>query len=338
MPGSHGQFARPDLSNSVLTSGLTGQHSGGEIPSPGSQSMEISMPDVKNPLTGACRLTIVLGLCTLALVGCGKKEQGASGSGQVVAHVGDEVITNQEFENELRLANVPPNRQKDPAVVKQILGELVLRKYLLQQALSAKLDREPGVLLDLLRARTQVLATAYVARTVSAKPITQVDVDNYIAANPLKFANRQVLATEQIVFPIGSGSQAIIDDNKDAKSLDEVDQRLTIMGVPHNRAVGALDSGEIPEEFFRNIEEKKADAVFFVRSGPNGVFFIVKGEELRPLQGEAAANAARQFIRADRFKAETGIASVSANLEARYEGEYATIMGPASGASAGARN
>jgi EpsD family peptidyl-prolyl cis-trans isomerase len=299
--------------------------------------MEILMPDAWYPVTGACRLTIVLSLCALALAGCGKKDQGASSGGQIVAHVGDEVVTTQEFENELRLANVPPNRQKDPAVVRQILGEMVLRKYLLQQALAAKLDREPGVLLDLLRARTQVLSTAYVARAVGAKPLTQVEVDTYIAANPLKFSNRQVLTSEQIVFPIGSGSQAIIDDNKDAKSLDEVDQRLTILGVPHNRAVGALDSSEVPEDFFRTIEAKKADSVFFVRSGPNGVFFIVKSEEPRPLQGEAAANAARQFIRADRFKAETGMASVSANLEARYEGEYATIMGPASGL-AGAKN
>lgn len=296
------------------------------------------MSDAWMPLTGPRHLTIVLGMCALALVGCGKKGQGASSSGQVVAHVGDEVVTTQEFENELRLANVPPNRQKDPAVVKRILGELVLRKYLLQQALAAKLDREPSVLLELLRARTQVLATAYVSRAVNARPITEIDVDSYIAANPLKFANRQLLASEQIVFPIGSGSQAIIDDNKDAKSLDEVDQRLTIMGVPHNRAVGALDSSEIPEDFFRAIEAKKADSVFFTRSGPNGVFFIVKSEEARPLQGEAAANAARQFIRADRFKAETGMASVSANLEAKYEGEYATIMGTASGSPAGAKN
>jgi hypothetical protein len=31
-------------------------------------------------------------------------------------------------------------------------------------------------------------------------------------------------------------------------------------------------------------------------------------------------------MRADRLKAETGMASVSANLDAKYEGEYAAIM------------
>ena len=35
---------------------------------------------------------------------------------------------------------------------------------------------------------------------------------------------------------------------------------------------------------------------------------------------------ARQFIRADNVNAELGAASVAANLEAKYQGEYATIM------------
>src|SRR5207244_2433903 len=125
----------------------------------------------------------------------------------------------------------------------------------------------------------------------------------------------------------GANSQTIIDDNREAKSLDEVGQKLTAMGVPHNRSMGSINSGDIPEDFFRLIQAKKADNVFFIRSGSNGVFFTVKTEEARPLTGEAAANVARQLLRADRIKAEAAMASVSANLEAKYEGEYATIMG-----------
>jgi len=279
-------------------------------------------------LANGCRVILAVGLCAIALAGCGKKDQAATAPrGQVVARVGDEVVTIQELENEFRWANIPAEKQKDPAIVKQVLSELVLRKYLLQQAINAKLDREPGVLLDLLRARAQVLATAFISRTVSAKPITQTEVDRYIANNPLKFANRQMLMSEQIVFPIGPNTQTIVDNNKDAKSLDEVDQKLTIMGVPHNRSTGTLNSGEIPEDFYNLIQAKKADNVFFIRSGSNGVFFAVKGEEARPLEGEAAANAARQLLRAERVKAETGMASFSANLDAKYEGEYAAIMG-----------
>ena len=63
-----------------------------------------------------------------------------------------------------------------------------------------------------------------------------------------------------------------------------------------------------------------------MQSGANGIFFKVTGEALCPLEGEAASNMARQMLRADELKAEIGIASVAANLEAKYQGEYAKIM------------
>jgi EpsD family peptidyl-prolyl cis-trans isomerase len=288
-------------------------------------------------LAETCRATLIIGFCAVAMLGCSKKNtESSSPSGQVVAHIGNEDVTTQELENEFRLANVPPDKQKDPALVKQVLGELVLRKYLLQQALTAKLDREPGVLLDLLRARTQVLSNAYLSRTVAAKPISQADIDKYIADNPLKFADRQLVSVEQIVFPIGPNAQAVVDASKDLKSLDEVDQKLNSMSVAHNRSMGGINTADIPKQLFDVIQAKKADEVFFIRSGPNGVFFKVTGEDPRPLAGEAAANFARQLIRADQLKAEIGIASVAANLEAKYQGDYAKIMSnPGEGTSSG---
>lgn len=277
------------------------------------------------------RLAVLLACSAVVLGGCGKKSDQPAAKGQVVARVGEEVVTIQDLENEFRWANVPPDKQKEPEVVKRVLGELVVRKYLLRQAMAAKLDREPGVLLDLLRSREQVLENAYLQRTAAAKAPGKADIDKYIANNPAKFAGRKLLSVEQIAFPLGPNTQAFIEANKNVKSLDEIDEKLTAAGVPHGRQMAALNSGDLPPEFYGLIEAKKADDVFFVRSGQNGVFFKVKGEEARPLEGEAAANTARQLMRADAVKAELGIAAYSANLEAKYEGEYAKIMQPGDG-------
>ena len=275
------------------------------------------------------RLAVLLACSAVVLAGCGKKsDQPAASKGQVVARVGEEVVTVQDLENEFRWANVTPDKQKEPEIVKRVLGELVVRKYLLRQAMASKLDREPGVLLDLLRSREQILENAYLQRTAAAKAPGKVDVDRYIANNPAKFAGRKLLGVEQIAFPMGPSTQSFIEANKDAKSLDEIDQKLTAAGIPHGRQMGALNSGDLPSELYSLIEAKRADDVFFVRAGQNGVFFKVKGEERRPLEGEAAANLARQLMRADAVKAEQGIAAYSANLEAKYEGEYAKIMQP----------
>lgn len=276
-------------------------------------------------LAGIGRTATILVVCGMTLLGC-SKEKAEAPTGQVVARVGGEDVTTQELQNEFRLANVPADKQKDPAIVKRLLSQLVLRKYLLQQALTAKLDREPSVLLEILRSREQILASAYINRTVAEKTISQADIDKYIAANPLKFADRQLVSVEQIVFAIGANAQAVVDASRDLKTLDAIDQTLTSMNVPHTRSMGGLNTAEIPETLFNTIQAKKADDVFFIRSGPNGVFFKVTGEQPRPLEGDAASNMARQFIRADNVNAELGIASVAANLEAKYQGEYATIM------------
>lgn len=286
------------------------------------------MISLRDALVKICRTMTMVGLCAAVLLGCSKKnsDQSAAPTGQVVARVGGEDVTTQELENEFRLANVSADKQKDPAIVKQLLSQLVLRKYLLQQALASKLDREPSVLLDVLRSREQVLSNAYITRTIANKMISQADIDKYIADNPLKFADRQLVSVEQIVFPVGPNAQAIVETSKSLKTLDEVDQKLNSMGVPHNRSMGGLNTAELPRQLFDLIQAKKSDDIFFIRSGPNGVFFKVTGEQARPLEGEAATNLARQLIRADRIKEELGVASVAANLDAKYRDDYAGIM------------
>lgn len=110
------------------------------------------------------------------------------------------------------------------------------------------------------------------------------------------------------------------------------------MGVPHGRSMATLNSSEIPDDLISSMRAKKPDDVFFVRSGQNGVFLKVKSEEVRPLEGEAAANAARQLMRNDLLKAESGMVSVAANLEAKYEGIYSKIMSTQTDESAGGKN
>jgi EpsD family peptidyl-prolyl cis-trans isomerase len=274
---------------------------------------------------------MVFALCGFALLGCSKKieEKTQAPKSQVVARIGDDVVTTQELDNEFRLANVPTEKRKEPAAIKQVLGNIVTRKYLARRALDKKLDREPSVLLDILRAREIVLANAVASRDFSDKSaaISSADIEKFVASNPLKFANRQIMTVDQVVVPVSSISQAVMDETRDLKSLDEVDQKLIAMGIAHSPAHGFLSSGDISQDLFNMITAKQADNIFFIHSDQNGIFFKVRGIESHPLEGEGATNVARQLMRLDLLKSEAGMASVSANLEAKYEGDYASIMG-----------
>jgi len=138
------------------------------------------------------------------------------------------------------LDNIPADKQKDPETLKRVLGDLVARKYMVRRALDSKLDREPGVLLDILRSRELVLANAAISRNIAAKvaALSNADLERYVVNNPTKFANRQLLAVERTTYPIGPNTQSVIEAGRDLKSIDEVDQKLTAMNVPHSRSRG----------------------------------------------------------------------------------------------------
>jgi len=289
-----------------------------------------SMNILRSSSFGVSRISAVFALCSLVMLGCSKKaeEKTEAPNSQIVARIGDDVITTQELDNEFRLARVPTDRRKEHAAVKQVLGEIVTRKYIARKALDAKLDREPTVLLDLLRAREIVLANAQESRALTTKgsAVSKTDIDSYIAKNPLKFADRQIATIEQIAVPINTLSQTVMDTTKDMKSLDEVDQKLTAMAIVHARSVGTLSSADFAPDFFNRIKEKRADDVFFIRAGQNGVFFKVNALEGRALEGDDALNAARQALQMEFLKSDASLTAVEANLAAKYEGEYAAIM------------
>jgi EpsD family peptidyl-prolyl cis-trans isomerase len=273
-------------------------------------------------------LVLLFAVSGILLAACGKKngEQGVSSEGQVVARVGNEVVTVQELDNEFRLANVPPEKQKDPEILKRVLGELVLRKYLYRQAMVAKLDREPSVLLDLLRAREQVLGSAVLRRNAAlAKAPSSAELNQYIAKHNWKFGDRKVFSVEQIVVPPTLATQAV-NVFKDVKSLDEIQQQLLTASVPYGRQVGQLMSSDLSEELVVRIVKRKDDDIFFYKGSANSVFFKVRGEENKPLEGVAADNLARQSMRAEAVAAELSMAAYSANLETKYEGDYANLM------------
>ena len=133
--------------------------------------------------------------------GCGRRQETQAVVGQVIAHVGPDDVTQQEFDNEFRLANVPADKRSDE-VVKAVLSRMVERKYLVQQAIAAKLDREPTVHLNFFGGSEQILAGAFVQRDLSTKmsTVSKNEVDSYVQAHPKQFDQRELFQIEQVSF------------------------------------------------------------------------------------------------------------------------------------------
>ncbi len=266
----------------------------------------------------------------IALAGCGKKETTQAAVGQVIAHVGSDDVTQQELDNELRLANIAPDKRTDQAI-KAILSRIAERKYLVQQAVASKLDREPTVHLDLLRAREQILAGAYVQRDLGAKVtgIAQKEIDAYIQTHPDRFARRRVFQIEQVTFPPQKDMEGLAAATKDFKTMDQVEAKLNDLGIKYSRGPASLDGATLPAEMLKPLEARKSDDIFFIRSRTSASFFKVLSDDTVPLTGQQANAFAKREVASELAKKEAQDTSAAALGAAKFEGDYARIMATA---------
>jgi EpsD family peptidyl-prolyl cis-trans isomerase len=270
----------------------------------------------------ACALPVAM-----LLAGCGRKQETQAVVGQVIAHVGPDEVTQQELDNELRLANVPADKRTDE-VIKAALSRIVERKYLVQQALAAKLDREPTVHLDLLRAREQILAGAFAQRNLSSKmsAVSGSEIDDYIQGHPKQFAQRELFQVDQISFALPKDVQTLTAATKDFKSLDQVEAKLNEMSVKFSRGTATLDSATMPAEMLKALDARKADDVYFIRSRGNGTFFKVASVDQKPLTGDQANEFAKREVRAEIARKSAQDISKTALADSKFEGNFAHIM------------
>ena len=277
------------------------------------------------------RLRIVAIACALPaamlLAGCGKKAAEPAVVGQVIAHVGPDDVTQQELDNELRLANVPVDKRSD-AILKAALSRIVERKYLVQQAIAAKLDREPTVHLDLLRSREQILAGAFVQRELSSKmsSVSKNEIDSYVQAHPKQFDQRELFQVDQISLTTPKDVEALSAATKDFKTLDEVEAKLNSMNLKFSRGTATLDSATMPAEMLKVLDARKADDIYFIRSKGNSSFFKVTSVDQKPLTTEEANEFAKRQVRVDIGRQGAEAISKSALADAKFEGDFARIM------------
>jgi EpsD family peptidyl-prolyl cis-trans isomerase len=277
----------------------------------------------------------------MLLAGCGKKQAEPAVVGQVIAHVGPDDITQQELDNELRLANVPADKHSDP-IVKAALSRIVERKYLVQQAIAAKLDREPTVHLDLLRSREQILAGAIAQRDLSAKMsgISKNEVDSYIQGHPKQFDQRELFQVDQISFPSPAqkDAEALTAATKDFKSLDQVEAKLNEMNIKFSHGTATLDSATMPPEMLKVLDARKADDIYFIRSRGSASFFKVTSVDPKPMTAEQADEFAKRQLQIDIGRKGAEAIGSAALADAKFEGDYARIMTATAAPAPGAEN
>jgi peptidyl-prolyl cis-trans isomerase C len=216
----------------------------------------------------AAPLILALSVAALILYGCGKND--IASSTQVLAKVGDKEITTSFFNRQI--GNLPESIQKltsNGEGKKAILDALVSRELLYAAAIEKKIDKNPDLQKKIEDQKKELIVNSYLQSELIGKiTVEDKEAENFYAANPGEFRNREELRLSQIVVP---------DEDK----AREILQKLSI-----RREFGELAQAHSTDKISA---ERKGDAGWFTRSKlpaqvRDSLFRLRVGEVSRPFK------------------------------------------------------
>jgi EpsD family peptidyl-prolyl cis-trans isomerase len=214
----------------------------------------------------------------------------------------------------------------------QALEKVIDRELLVQKALAAKLDRDPQVQQAIENARRQLLAQAYLDRSVShaaGAGGTRDEVHAFYAENPALFAQRRIYQLRELIASVPAEMLDVLRaESAKARDLDEVGYWLRARGAKFSANVtigsAAQPAEQLPLTFLPRLAGMKPGeiAVFATPLGAS-VVQLVHAEDA-PLTEQQAAPLIEQFL-AGRRRLETAAAEVKRLREVatiEYLGEF----------------
>ena len=262
----------------------------------------------------ACVALVLIAAASLSA--CGDK---AKKPGQSLASVNGNEITVLQLNEELQRSGVAPAQQE--AASKQLLEALIDRQLLQEQAEKDKTDRDPKVVQAIERAKSLILAQAYMQKRIGviAKP-TRTEVEDYFSKNPGLFTSRKqfdmrelVLASKDVDAPLKAAMDA-------AKSLEEVASWLEAHKVRYSRSQLTRSSAELPPELSSKLLAMPKGQLFIIKEGERSLLIAIADIRETPVTLDAAAPQIEQFLLNKRTKDATD--AELARLRATAKIEY----------------
>lgn len=220
----------------------------------------------------------------------------AEPTGQVVAVVNGEEITQGELNAEISELQVPPGGDKD-AIRRQILQQIIDRRLMAQVAKEEGFDRDPKFLTRERRLKEELLVQMYGQKAAETVRVPDAPtVKKYLANNPGKFTERAAYLVDQIVFDF-PGDQKVLKALEADKTLADVEKTLTRFKINYTRGSNSLDSANVPSAVLKQILALPAGEPFVIPAQGRMTVSVITGREPVPTSEQEAAPMAAQEMR-----------------------------------------
>ncbi|QBE67104.1 peptidyl-prolyl cis-trans isomerase, EpsD family [Pseudoduganella lutea] len=232
-------------------------------------------------------------LAAASLAACGDKAE--KKPGQAMVNVNGQEITVLQLNEELSRANVPAAQQETAR--KRVLEALIDRQLLEAEALKEKLDRDPKVMQTIERAKSTIVAQAYLQKRIGTptRP-SKTEVEQYFNQNPQFFANRKLFDMRQLVLPTSALTDELKGVIDSSKSMDVVAAWLDEHKVKYGRGQLARSSQELPPELTSKLSTMPKGQLFIIREGERSLLMTVNDIKDAPVSIEQATPQIEQFL------------------------------------------
>jgi EpsD family peptidyl-prolyl cis-trans isomerase len=245
-------------------------------------------------------LCAALVLLAATLAGCGNKAKEAK-PGQTLARVDGSEITVLQLNEELARAGVPAGQQQTAS--KQILQALVDRQLLENAAEKEKLDRDPKVMQAIERARSLIIAQAYMQKKIGApqRP-SAAEVEDYFNKHPEFFANRKAFGMNELVIAAHDLTPELRAAADGAKSLEEVAVWLDAHKVKYGRTQVTRTTSDLPPQVSQKLIALPKGQIFIVNEGERAMLIAIADTREAPVTLAVAGPQIEQALAGEKNK------------------------------------
>jgi EpsD family peptidyl-prolyl cis-trans isomerase len=268
------------------------------------------------------------------LSACGNKDKK---SGQSLAVVNGEEITVHQLSEELQRAGVQPAQQE--AASKQLLESLVDRQLLVGEATRDKTDRDPKVMQAIERAKSQIIAQAYIQKRLAGvvKP-TKAEAEEYYKKNPQFFAQRKQFDMRELIIASKDFNDALKVAMDAAKTLDEVAAWMDAHNVKYARSQLSRSTSDLPPEMTSKLLSMPKTQLFLIREGERTLLLALAEVKDSPVTLETATPQIEQFLynKKNKEAADSELARLRAAAKIEYLNKVVGVKGVGASAVASA--
>jgi EpsD family peptidyl-prolyl cis-trans isomerase len=245
-------------------------------------------------------MCLSVALVAALLAGCGEKAK-ESKPGQALARVDGSEITVLQLNEELQRAGIPANQQQQAS--KQLLQALIDRQLLENEAAKEKLDRDPKVMQAIDRARSLIIAQAYMQKKIgNPQRPSAAEVEDYFNKHPEFFSNRKQFNMNELVIEGKALTPELRAAADGAKSLEEVAVWLDAHKVKYGRTQVSRSTSDLPPQVSSKLLSIPKGQIFIVNEGDKALLVSIAEIKDAPVTLAVAGPQIEQALAAQKNK------------------------------------